>query len=63
MAYRLGKVQGTQDDKGRVLFGFNILNEGERPIVTFGYVDRDDAAKAYALIEQAITTAGWISSG
>jgi hypothetical protein len=37
--------------------GFNILNSHGVPIVTFSYLDGADAAKARALVEQAIAGA------
>jgi hypothetical protein len=37
--------------------GFNILNESGAPLVTFGYLDPIDAARARGLIEKAIVDA------
>jgi hypothetical protein len=56
MKYRLGEVQNMTD--GRDFHSsFNILNSHGAPIVTFRYLDGADAAKARALVEQAIAGA------
>jgi hypothetical protein len=56
MKYRLGEVKNITD--GRDFHsGFNILNSHGAPIVTFRYLDGADAAKARALVEQAIAGA------
>jgi len=56
MKYRVGEVQRVTD--GRDFHsGFNILNSHGAPIVTFSYLDGADAAKARALVEQAIAGA------
>ena len=39
------------------IVGFNILNEHGAPIVTLGYLDPIDAARARGLIENAIVDA------
>jgi hypothetical protein len=63
MKYRLSQVQSTRDDRGSFAgVGFNIVNEGGSPIVTFGYLDEAQATKARALIEKAIVDAALISA-
>jgi hypothetical protein len=58
MTYQLSEVQATQDSRGAFEgVGFNILNEHGAPIVTFGYLDPLDAARARGLIEKAIVDA------
>ena len=58
MTYQLSEVQATQDIRGAFEgVGFNILNEHGAPIVTFGYLDPMDAARARGLIEKAIVDA------
>ena len=53
MKYRVGDVQRVTD--GRDFHsGFNILNSHGAPIITFSYLDGADAAKARALVEQAM---------
>jgi hypothetical protein len=56
MKYRVGEVQRVTD--GRDFHtGFNIVNSHGAPIVTFSYLDGEDAAKARVLVEQAIAGA------
>jgi hypothetical protein len=58
MTYQLSEVQATQDIRGAFEgVGFNLLNEHGAPIVTFGYLDPIDAARARGLIEKAIVDA------
>ena len=46
MKYRLSQVQSTRDDRGSFAgVGFNIVNEGGSPIVTFGYLDEGAVAR------------------
>jgi hypothetical protein len=56
MKYRVGEVQNMTDGRDSHS-GFNILNSYGAPIVTFSYLDGADAAKARALVEQAIAGA------
>ena len=56
MKYRVGEVQNMTDGRDSHV-GFNILNSHGAPIVMFSYLDRADAAKARALVEQAIADA------
>ena len=42
---------------------FNILNEEGVPVVTFGYLDPIDTARARGLIEKAIVDAVLITGG
>ena len=53
MRYRVGNVQDMTDGRDFHV-GFNILNTQGAPIVMFTYLDRADAVKARALVEQAI---------
>ena len=58
MMYQLSEVQAMQDSRGAFEgVAFNILNENGAPIVTFGYLDPIDAARARGLIEKAIVDA------
>jgi hypothetical protein len=58
MTYQLSEVQVTQDGRGTFEgVGFDILNEDGAPVVTFGYLDPIDAARARGLIEKAIVDA------
>ncbi len=64
MQYRLGEIQMVRHGQGTRAFdgvGFNIQQD-EVPIVTFGYLDPADAAKARALIEEAIAEVALITS-
>jgi predicted Zn-dependent protease len=56
MKYRLGEVQNISHGRDAHV-GFNILNANGAPIVMFSYLDRADADKARALVEQAIAGA------
>jgi hypothetical protein len=56
MRYRLGEVQNISHGRDAHV-GFNILNAQGAPIVMFSYLDRADADKARALVEQAISGA------
>ena len=56
MKYRVGEVQNMTDGWD-FHAGFNILNSHGAPIVMFSYLDWADAAKARALVEQAIAGA------
>jgi len=65
MQYRLGEIQMVRHGLGTHTFdgvGFNIQQDNGVPIVTFGYLDAADAAKARALIEEAIAKAALITS-
>jgi hypothetical protein len=56
---------GVQHGLGTHAFdgvGFNVQQDNRVPIVTFGYLDPADAAKARALIEEAIAEAALITS-
>ena len=56
MKYRLGEVQNISHGRDAHV-GFNILDAHGAPIVMFSYLDRADADKARALVEQAIAGA------
>jgi hypothetical protein len=56
MNYRVGEVQSMTDGRDSH-FGFNILNAHGAPIVILRYLDREDATKARALVEQAVAGA------
>jgi hypothetical protein len=56
MKYRLGEVQNISHGRDAHV-GFNILNAHGAPIVMFSYLDRADADKARALVEQAVAGA------
>jgi hypothetical protein len=49
LAYSVGPVQDVTDG-----FGFDILDEGRRPLVTFSYSDREDADEAFEVIGAAL---------
>ena len=49
VAYFVGPVQDLTDG-----FGFNILDEGREPLVTFSYADREDADEAFEVIGAAL---------
>ena len=49
IAYSVGPVQDVPDG-----FGFDILDEGRRPLVTFSYFDREDADEAFEVIGAAL---------
>ena len=54
MMYQLSEVQAMKDGRGDFEgVEFDILNESGAPIVTFGYLDPIDAARARGLIEKA----------
>ena len=56
MKYRVGEVQNISHGRDAHV-GFNIVNAYGAPIVMFSYLDRADADKARALVEQAISGA------
>jgi hypothetical protein len=45
VAYSVGLVHDVGEG-----FGFNILNEGSNPLVTFSYSDREDADEALEVV-------------
>jgi len=63
MRYRVGNVQSTDlGGTNGVGVGFNILNEHGAPIVSFAYLDPNDAEYARALIEGATANAALIAA-
>ncbi len=58
MKYGVGRIQSTSDSKGDFAgVGFNVSTEQGRPVVTFGFLDPTDAAKAHGLMKQVVELA------
>ena len=53
MAWKVGSVHEQSD-----FIGVNIIDAtGQRPIITFSYSSRDEAANAHALVGKALENA------
>ena len=56
--YNLGKVASTTDDaRGALRYGFNIIGVTGRPLVTFSFDGQTEAEAAHKAMRDVVATA------
>jgi hypothetical protein len=55
--WRVSEAAAMAFDHGDFGYGFNVINENGRPIVTFVYDENDDAKEAAAQVRAAVSKA------